>query len=157
MNHSNRKRMADAIDERTLLKAAKDQIHSDLSGETIILNVKTGVYCGLNAVGTRIWELIQKPVTVIEIKDTLLSEYDVEPEQCDQELKAVLTKMLELFQDGRKKKKSKDPEIIRDDIFKEVGVLQVSEDFQRDSTKPWSTKLRTKCTSQVKDSVGHAA
>ena len=50
--------------------AAEDQISRDLDGEAVILNMKSGVYCGLNEVGARIWQLIQKPMSVTHIRDT---------------------------------------------------------------------------------------
>jgi Coenzyme PQQ synthesis protein D (PqqD) len=72
---------------------AKEQISSDLDGESIILNIKSGVYYGLNAVGANIWNLIQQPKTISEIQDALLTKYEVEPEQCDRDLLAMLQEL----------------------------------------------------------------
>ena len=72
---------------------AKDQVSSDLGGEVAILNLKSGVYYGLDAVGARIWELIQGPRTVDEIRDLLLAEYDVEPERCETDLLSLLDQL----------------------------------------------------------------
>ena len=73
--------------------AAKDQVSSDLGGEVAILDLKAGVYYGLDAVGARIWSLIQKPRTVNEIRDILLEEYEVEPERCERDLLALLQRL----------------------------------------------------------------
>ncbi len=73
--------------------AAKDQVSSDLGGEVAILDLKAGVYYGLDAVGARIWSLIQEPRTVNEIRDILLEEYDVEPERCERDLLALLRRL----------------------------------------------------------------
>ena len=73
--------------------AAKDQVSSDLGGEVAILDLKAGVYYGLDAVGARIWSLIQKPRTVNEIRDILLEEYEVEPERCEHDLLALLRRL----------------------------------------------------------------
>jgi Coenzyme PQQ synthesis protein D (PqqD) len=70
--------------------AAKDQVSSDLGGEVAILDLKAGVYYGLDAVGARIWSLIQEPRTVNEIRDILLEEYEVEPERCERDLLVLL-------------------------------------------------------------------
>jgi hypothetical protein len=51
------------------------------------------VYYGLDAVGARIWSLIQEPRTVNEIRDILLEEYEVEPERCERDLLALLQKL----------------------------------------------------------------
>ena len=70
--------------------AAKDQVSSDLGGEVAILDLKAGVYYGLDAVGARIWSLIQEPRTVNEIRNILLEEYEVEPERCERDLLVLL-------------------------------------------------------------------
>ncbi|MBC1224366.1 lasso peptide biosynthesis PqqD family chaperone [Nostoc sp. UCD121] len=69
---------------------AKEQISSDLDGEAVILNLKSGVYYGLNPVGASIWSLIQQPKTISEIQDALLAQYEVESEQCDRDLFSML-------------------------------------------------------------------
>ena len=73
--------------------SAKDQVSSDLGGEVAILDLKAGVYYGLDAVGARIWSLIQEPITVNEIRDILLEEYEVEPERCEHDLLALLRRL----------------------------------------------------------------
>lgn len=65
----------------------------ELAGETAILNLKNGVYYGLDPVGTRIWNLLQSPRRVQEIRDTLLEEYEVTPERCESDLLALLEKL----------------------------------------------------------------
>ena len=72
---------------------AKDQISRDLEGEAVILNLKSGMYCGLSEVGARVWQLLQKPASVKGIRDTLLKEYEVEPDRCERELLALLQDM----------------------------------------------------------------
>lgn len=73
--------------------AVKDQISCDLSGEVAILNLKTGVYYGLNEVGARIWSLIQEPQPVSAIKEVIIAEYDVAPERCERDVLNLLQKL----------------------------------------------------------------
>lgn len=86
-------RVGDAISGPSKVSVAPEQICSDLAGETVILNLKTGMYYGLNALGTRIWELIQEPRSVDAIRDTLVEEYEVEPERCERDLLTLLQEM----------------------------------------------------------------
>jgi hypothetical protein len=72
---------------------SKDQISCDLAEETAILDVKLGIYYGLNTVGTRIWKLIQEPRPVYEVRDALLEEYEVEPERCERDVFALLQEL----------------------------------------------------------------
>ena len=85
--------MKSALSMASTVVAAEDQVSSDLGGEVAILDLKAGVYYGLDAVGARIWSLIQEPRTVNEIRDILLEEYDVEPERCERDLLALLRRL----------------------------------------------------------------
>jgi len=74
--------MADKILLESVVVTAKDQLSCDLAGEAAILDVKSGTYYGLNAIGARIWNLIQNPKHVKEVLGVLLAEYDVETDRC---------------------------------------------------------------------------
>jgi hypothetical protein len=71
------------VEVNSSVVATKKQIFSELVGEVVILDRKSGVYYGLNSVGASIWNLLHQPQTVNEIRDTLLTEYFVESSQCD--------------------------------------------------------------------------
>ncbi len=73
--------------------ATRDQVSSDLGGEVAILHIGAGTYYGLDAVGARIWGLIQKPRTVEEIRDVLVDEYEVRPDRCESDLIALLQRL----------------------------------------------------------------
>jgi hypothetical protein len=53
--------MKSAGSRHSIVVATKDQVSSDLGGEVAILDLKAGVYYGLDTVGARIWNLIQEP------------------------------------------------------------------------------------------------
>lgn len=70
--------------------ASQNPVSANLAGEAVILDPDSGMYYGLNEVGARVWELIQDPKTVDEIRDALLTEYEVKPERCERDLFALL-------------------------------------------------------------------
>jgi hypothetical protein len=74
----------------SVVVASKDQVSSELGSEAVILDLKGGIYHGLNATGARIWTLLATPKTVGEIRDTILREYDVEPQRCERDLLSLL-------------------------------------------------------------------
>jgi len=78
------------ISTQSTVVAARDQVSSNLDGEAAILNLKNGVYYGLDPVGARIWSLIQEPTTVAELRDAIVEEYEVEPDRCERDLLALL-------------------------------------------------------------------
>ena len=73
--------------------AAQDQVSADLGGDAAILSMRSGVYYGLDSVGARIWNLIREPIKVIEIRNAILNEYEVEPERCERELLTLLKQL----------------------------------------------------------------
>ena len=75
-----------------VVQRIEEQISRDLGGEGVILNLKKNTYHGLDAVGTRIWDLISEPRRIGEVLEILLEEYEVEAGRCEDDL-------LELLQD----------------------------------------------------------
>jgi hypothetical protein len=78
------------IAPQTTVVSAGELLSSAFGEEFIILNLKDGIYYGLDHVGARVWTLIKKPMTVGAVRDTLVAEYDVEPAQCERDLVALL-------------------------------------------------------------------
>jgi hypothetical protein len=79
----------------SVISAIKDQVSSELGEEAVILNIKTGIYFGLNGVGARVWNLIQKPMAIAKIIETLLEEYDVEERQCEMEVVELVKDLID--------------------------------------------------------------
>lgn len=61
-------------------------VSGNMDGEIVMLSLQRGEYFGLDKVGSRIWELIEHPVTVREIKQILLEEYEVDESTCEKDL-----------------------------------------------------------------------
>jgi Coenzyme PQQ synthesis protein D (PqqD) len=77
----------------SIVKAAPDQVSCPLGEESAILNLKNSVYYGLDPVGARIWNLLQQPRSVGELRDALLAEYEVDADRCERDLLDLLEKM----------------------------------------------------------------
>ncbi|MBW4575023.1 MAG: PqqD family peptide modification chaperone [Aphanothece sp. CMT-3BRIN-NPC111] len=82
------------LDQNSVVVAIQDQVSSGLPDEAIILNLKSDVYYGIAAVGARIWNLLEQPITVQEIRNTILSEYEVDPERCEADILRFLQKLM---------------------------------------------------------------
>lgn len=70
--------------------ASKHQVSSQLGEEAVILDLKAGVYHGLNVTSARIWQLVQQTSTGAAIRDCILAEYSVEPGRCEQDVLSIL-------------------------------------------------------------------
>jgi hypothetical protein len=79
----------------TVVIAAKDQASCRLEDEVAIVQLKAGVYYGLDPVGARIWELIATPRSLRTVRDVLLAEYEVDAERCGSDLLRLVHTMME--------------------------------------------------------------
>lgn len=73
-----------------------DTISGRLHDELVMMNIEKGKYFSLNPVATRIWELLEKPLTPGELCTLLLEEYEVDPAQCRGEVEELLSEMKKL-------------------------------------------------------------
>ena len=69
---------------------------TDLSGEKVMVDFEQGKYYMITGVGNDIWDMLADDVTVTQIMDKLLLEYDVTREQCEAEVLNFLTELEKL-------------------------------------------------------------
>jgi Coenzyme PQQ synthesis protein D (PqqD) len=81
------------ITAATTVVASREQVSCDLAGEAAILGLKNSLYYGLDAVGACIWNLVQEPRTVGDIRDALVREYDVEAGRCERDVIQLLQRL----------------------------------------------------------------
>ena len=67
----------------------------ELDGESVLLNLTTESYLGLDDVGTRMWTLFSTLPSIQAAYDALLAEYDVAPDALRDDVEALLRQMLE--------------------------------------------------------------
>jgi hypothetical protein len=63
--------------------------------ETVILDLASGTYFGLDPVGARIWALMGERKTLAEICATMLEEYEVEREQLEADVLRLAAELAE--------------------------------------------------------------
>jgi len=63
-----------------------DVLFQELQGEAVLLNLKSGVYFGLDPVGTRIWQLFAEHEVLSEVAQAVVAEYDVAEDECSEDL-----------------------------------------------------------------------
>ena len=69
-------------------------IVSDMGGEKVMMNIDNGKYYNLGEIGGDIWTLIEKSISIQEVVEALLTEYQVEREDC---VEQVLTFLQQLY------------------------------------------------------------
>jgi hypothetical protein len=76
------------------LVVADDVVSCDLDGEAAILNLKDGVYYGLDPIGAKIWNLIQKPIKLNDVVEIIWDEYDVDINRCKDDIFELVEELL---------------------------------------------------------------
>jgi hypothetical protein len=66
-----------------------------LDRESVLLNLETEQYFGLDETGTRMWQLVTGSPNIESAYQELLSEFDVEPELLHSHLAELLTRLVE--------------------------------------------------------------
>jgi hypothetical protein len=81
--------------ERKNITISDKALSQEVNGETVILDLDSESYFGLDEVGTRIWQLLQEKDDLQAVFETLLDEYDVEADQLETDINELLEKLVE--------------------------------------------------------------
>lgn len=69
---------AHLISMATRVRASENVLVRTAAGETVLLDLDSEEFFGLDGVGARVFELIAEPLSVSAVVDVLLSEYEVD-------------------------------------------------------------------------------
>jgi hypothetical protein len=75
-------------------KISDDVVFRVLDREAVILSLSSGVYFGLDKVGTRIWQLIAEGQSTDRTIETLLEEYDAREEDVRWDFEALTRQLM---------------------------------------------------------------
>jgi hypothetical protein len=82
------------IPDSATVVATPDLLASHFEREIVLLSLRDGMYYGLDDVGARLWSLLRHPMTVRGLREAIVTEYQVEPERCERDIRALLAEML---------------------------------------------------------------
>jgi hypothetical protein len=71
--------------QSTIVRGA-DSLAEEVDGEVVMINTDSGVYYGLNAVGTRIWAMIEAPQRISDLCARLQERYAIDAATCEAEV-----------------------------------------------------------------------
>ena len=84
------------MDRSEVIELKKKLDVTDLSGEKVMIDFESGKYFMIKGAGNDIWDMIQEKITVGEIIDNLMGEYDVPLDTCTQSVESFLTNLKKL-------------------------------------------------------------
>ena len=74
----------------------KSVVFTELDDEVVMLDVDSGQYYELDAVGARIWMLLENKPSISLLRDALTAEFDIDAETCREDLGEFLKRLVEL-------------------------------------------------------------
>ncbi len=80
---------------RTRVRATPDTLVQELEGESVLLNLASERYFGLDEVGTRMWQALTTADTVGAAHAALLAEYDVEADVLRDDLFQLIQQLVD--------------------------------------------------------------
>lgn len=82
------------MDNNKKVRLVKKLEVSDLAGEKVMIDFDSGKYFMLKGSANEIWDIIQEEVTTKEITEQLMSEYEIDREECEKSVDDFLNTLL---------------------------------------------------------------
>lgn len=67
----------------------------ELDGGSVLLDLETSRYFGLNAVGVAVWDMLASPHTTHQLCTGILNQFDVPEGRCRDDVERLMEQMLE--------------------------------------------------------------
>ena len=84
------------IETSTVITRVRSVVSADIGdGEIVMMNVEKGMYYGMDNIESHIWELMECPLSVSQLCDTLMERYDVTREVCQEDVLGFLHQLHE--------------------------------------------------------------
>ncbi|WP_163560689.1 PqqD family peptide modification chaperone [Halomonas sp. NO4] len=68
------------------IRRSGEPLASRVDDELVLFSAENGMYYGTQAVGERIWSLVERECTVAELCERLMAEFDVPRVTCEREV-----------------------------------------------------------------------
>jgi hypothetical protein len=76
------------------LAVTPDTLINVIEGESVLLNLKSESYFGLDQVGTRMWTLLTTSDSIQSAYEALLDEYDIGAEKLREDMQDLIEKLI---------------------------------------------------------------
>ncbi|TXT37588.1 MAG: coenzyme PQQ biosynthesis protein PqqD [Comamonadaceae bacterium] len=79
-----------ALTPESIICKSLSQVSTEIDGETVLLSIDKGNYYGMNKVLSAIWQWLEQPITVADLRRKLTQTYDVADDVCERDVLKVL-------------------------------------------------------------------
>ena len=70
----------------TVVAPSEDAVFRELDGQSVLLNLSTGMYFGLDPVGTQVWQLAAEDGSLRAVRQRLIEIYDADSDTIERDL-----------------------------------------------------------------------
>ncbi len=81
------------MDDGTVIALAGQVVGAELDGEFVMLDPDSGIYYGLNEIGTAVWRFLSSPRRLDEVVAHVCEGFDVTPERCRADVDRLLAEL----------------------------------------------------------------
>ena len=79
----------------SIVVRTEESLTATIDDEIVMLVPERGQYFSLGATGSRIWELLERPMTIDAVCATLVAEFDVDAGRCRTETVGFIEELLQ--------------------------------------------------------------
>ena len=73
-----------------MVRRTGELLEAEVDGELVALSVDSGTCYGFNGTATAVWRRLEQPRSFASLRDSLLEEFDVEPDVCAEQLRELI-------------------------------------------------------------------
>jgi len=84
----------ETLDLTSKIQRSTDVLVTELDDEIVVMHVSSGKIIGMADTSRRIWDALEIPMSLNELTDQLVKEYQVDPEVCALETQNFVASLL---------------------------------------------------------------
>jgi Coenzyme PQQ synthesis protein D (PqqD) len=82
-----------AVSFNMRVRIPEEVIFRELDGESVVLNIESGIYFGLDGVGTQLWQWLAESGSLQSVRVRMADAFDAPAEQLDADLIAFVEEL----------------------------------------------------------------
>lgn len=86
--------MSREVDPGLVVRRRSDLVVRTVGTDSVMMDVESGYYFALDEVSTRIWELLEQPITFPRVAEILVAEYEVSEERAREDVIVLFKQLL---------------------------------------------------------------
>ena len=87
--------MTESASAKPVFARHPEVVSVEVSGENVLLDSRNWTYLDFDDIGSRIWGLLDEPLTLPALVDKLMAEFAVDAGECQRDTQSFLQKLID--------------------------------------------------------------